>query len=195
MTLPRFVQTASARWAVSFINKAKWAEVTYSKHGDAFGEKKNNAQVGGCWIEKKRNRRTGKIGRSRVRVCEQLWVCVCLCVFSPKKSGEKLGLILALRCGSKLMCFFCHCKKKKKKSFQVTCGNVNPDMLADVKRGVVDKKNCSSGGITYQHIFRHPNHTWEWKLIKSLLLWVRKEDQLKAQFFPPRSEKHYQSAK
>lgn len=57
-------------------------------------------------------------------------------------------------------------------------------MVADVKRGVVDKKNCSSGGITYQHIFRHPNHTWEGKLIKSLLLRVRKEDQFKARFYP-----------
>lgn len=47
-------------------------------------------------------------------VCEQLRVCVCVFVCVQPKSSEKLGLILVLRCGSKLMCFFCHCKKKKK---------------------------------------------------------------------------------
>lgn len=134
-------------------------------------ETENIVQVGGCWIEKKWNRRTGKIGRSR------------LCVYAQPKSSEKLGLTSLAVLLQQINVLFLPLLRKKK-SYQVTCGNVNPDMVADVKRGVVDKKNCLSGGITYQHIFRHPNHKWEGKLIKSLQLGVTKEDQFKAQFYP-----------
>lgn len=92
--------------------------------------------------------------------------------------------------------FFFFIASKKLASIQVICSNVNPDLAADVKQeGFLDKKNCWSEGITYQHIFRHSHYMQKRKLIKSLLLEVKKKEiTVIGTIFSFLLQKYYQTA-